>query len=81
MDFHVTAFNPIQSDVLRNFYIRQTKTDAVDAVLIAQVIRLDLPDKTIFPTEDIIRLKQFERFRYSLVANSSDLKRKRSSIS
>lgn len=76
MDFHVTAFNPIQSDVLRNFYIRKTKTDAVDAVLIAQVIRMDLPDKTVLPGEDIFRLKQLERFRYSLVDNSSDLKRK-----
>lgn len=76
LGFAVTAFNPIQSDVLRDFYIRKTKTDATDAVLIAQVIRMDLPDKTTLPSEDIFRLKQFERFRYSLVDNSSDLKRK-----
>lgn len=76
LNFAVTAFNPIQSDVLRDFYIRKTKTDTVDAVLIAQVIRLDMPDKTTLPTEDIFRLKQLERFRYSLVDNSSDLKRK-----
>lgn len=76
LDFSVTAFNPIQSDVLRDFYIRKTKTDAIDAVLIAQVIRMDLPEKTSLPTEDIFRLKQLERFRYSLVDSSSDLKRK-----
>lgn len=74
--FAVTAFNPIQSDVLRDFYIRKTKTDAIDAVLIAQVIRMDLPDKTTLPSEDIFRLKQLKRFRYSLVDSSSDLKRK-----
>lgn len=76
LGFAVTAFNPIQSDVLRDFYIRKTKTDATDAVLIAQVIRMDLPDKTKLPSEDIFRLKQLERFRYSLVDSSSDLKRK-----
>lgn len=76
LDFSVTAFNPIQSDVLRDFYIRKTKTDTVDAVLIAQVIRLDMPEKTTLPTEDTFRLKQLERFRYSLVDSASDLKRK-----
>ncbi|MTD40473.1 IS110 family transposase, partial [Erwinia sp. CPCC 100877] len=54
----------------------KTKTDATDAVLIAQVIRMDLPDKTMLPSEDVFRLKQLERFRYSLVDSSSDLKRK-----
>lgn len=29
LDFPVTAFNSIQSDVLRDFYIRKTETDAV----------------------------------------------------
>ncbi len=76
LDFPVTAFNPIQSDVLRDFYIRKTKTDAIDAVLIAQVISIDLPEKTSLPTEDIFHLKQLERFRYSLIDSSSDLKRK-----
>lgn len=76
LGYPVTAFNPIQSDVLRDFYIRKTKTDSIDAILIAQVIRMDLPEKTSLPTEDIFRLKQLERFRYSLVDSSSDLKRK-----
>lgn len=76
LDYFVTAFNPIQSDVLRSFYIRKTKTDTVDAVLIAQVIRMDLPDKTTIPNEDIFRLKQLERFRYSLSDSAGDLKRK-----
>ncbi|MCC4085754.1 IS110 family transposase [Enterococcus faecalis] len=54
------------SFILLSFYIRKTKTDTVDEVLIAQVIRMDLPDKTIFPNEDIFQLKQLERFCYSL---------------
>jgi transposase len=76
LGFHVTAFNPLQSDSLRDFYIRKTKTDSIDAVLIAQVIRLDLPSATQLPEEDLFRLKQLERFRYSVVDRISDLKRK-----
>src|SRR5699024_2712356 len=74
--FNVIPFNPIQSDTLRNFYIRKTKTDTIDAVLIAQVVRMDLPDQAHLPSEDIVRLKQLSRFRYSIVDQTSDLKRK-----
>lgn len=43
LEFGVTAFNPIQSDALRDFYIRKTKTDTTDAVLIAQdVFKLEI---------------------------------------
>lgn len=76
LGFKVTAFNPIQSDTLRQFYLRKTKTDAIDALLIAQVIRMDLPDETTLPTEDLLRIKQLERFRYTIVDQSSDIKRK-----
>lgn len=76
LGFNVIPFNPIQSDTLRNFYIRKTKTDTNDAVLIAQVVRMDLPDQTYLPSEDIVRLKQLSRFRYSIVDQTSDLKRK-----
>ncbi|MFP5528725.1 IS110 family transposase [Peptococcus simiae] len=75
LDFQVVPFNPIQSDTLRNFYLRKTKTDTIDAVLIAQVIRMDLPDQTYIHSEDHIRLKKLSRFRYSLVDQASDLKR------
>ena len=61
---------------MRNFYIRKTKTDTIDAVLIAQVVRMDLPDQAHLPSEDIVRLKQLSRFRYSIVDQTSDLKRK-----
>jgi len=76
LNFHVVVFNPLQSDALRDFYIRKTKTDSIDAVLIAQVIRLDMPERTAFPQEDSFRLKQLERFRYGLVDRTSDIKRK-----
>lgn len=76
LGFKVTSFNPLQSDALRNFYIRKTKTDVRDAYLIAQVIRIDNPAATPFIEDDLLQLKHLERLRYSLVDQSSDIKRK-----
>lgn len=76
LGFKVTAFNPLQSDALRNFYIRKTKTDTRDAFLIAQVIRIDAPEATPFIEEDLLQIRHLERLRYSLVDQSSDIKRK-----
>lgn len=76
LGFKTTVFNPIQSDALRYFYIRKTKTDVSDAYLIAQVIRIDSPDETPFLEEDLLQLRHLERLRYSFVDQCSDLKRK-----
>ncbi|MBM7677033.1 IS110 family transposase [Gracilibacillus alcaliphilus] len=76
LGFKTTVFNPLQSDALRHFYIRKTKNDTKDAYLIAQVIRMDSPDETPFMEEDLLRLRNLERLRYSFVDQSSDLKRK-----
>ena len=37
--YTVHVINPIQSDALRGMYIRKTKTDSIDSVIIADVIR------------------------------------------
>ncbi|WP_077330025.1 IS110 family transposase [Virgibacillus siamensis] len=76
LEFKVTVFNPMQSDALRKFYIRKTKTDVKDAFLIAQVIRIDSPKETPFIEEDLLQLRHLERLRYTLVDQSSDVKRK-----
>src|SRR5699024_1888272 len=76
LGFNVIPFNPIQSYTLRNFYIRKTKTDTIDAVLIAQVVRMDVSDQAHLPYEDNVRFNQILRFRYSIVDQTSDLKRK-----
>ncbi|QIH76142.1 IS110 family transposase [Macrococcoides canis] len=75
LGFDIVVFNPIQSDSFRNFYIRKTKTDKVDAVLIAQVIRMDVPNTSYISSEDTIKLKQLTRFRVSMVDQTSDIKR------
>jgi len=37
--FRVQVINPVQTNSIRSFYIRQAKTDPRDALLIAEVIR------------------------------------------
>src|SRR5690625_832863 len=76
LGFKTTVFKPLQSDALRHFYIRKTKTDTKDAYLIAQVIRIDSPEETPFLEEDLLQLRHLERLRFSFVDQCSDLKRK-----
>src|SRR5690625_4446624 len=76
LGFKTTVFNPLQSDALRHFYIRKTKTDVQDAYLIAQVICIDEPDETPFIEEDLLKLRHLERLRYSFVYQAPDTKRK-----
>ena len=37
---------------------------------------MDLPDPAYLPSEEMVRLKQLSRFRYSVVDQTSDIKRK-----
>src|SRR5699024_9946295 len=76
LEFKTTVFNPLQSDALRHFYIRKTKTDVRDAYLIAQVIRIDSPDETPFLDEDLLELRHLARVRFFFVDQCFDLKRK-----
>ena len=74
--FMVHVINPIQSDSLRNFFIRQTKTDQVDSFLVAEVIRFGRFSQTLLAEPDLIALRQLCRYRFSLVDQISDVKRK-----
>ena len=69
------VINPIQSDSLRNFHIRQQKTDSVDCFLIAEVIRFGKFTETHLADEDIMVLRNLARFRESLKDSCADYKR------
>jgi transposase len=69
------VINPIQSDAFRSMYIRQTKNDAKDAFIIAEVLRFGRYTTTELASEEIVALRQLSRFRFSLVDSISDLKR------
>ena len=65
--FHV--INPLQSDALRNLYIRKTKTDSVDAKIIADVIRIGQYSETQLADKNIIALRDLNCQRFYLLSN------------
>ncbi|HHU12038.1 MAG TPA: IS110 family transposase [Clostridiaceae bacterium] len=73
--FVLHVINPIQSDSLRNFHIRQQKTDSVDCFLVADVIRFGKFSETHLADEDILVLRNLARFRESLKDSCADYKR------
>lgn len=73
--FRLHVINPIQSDSLRNFHIRQQKTDAVDCFLIAEVIRFGQFTETQLADEDLLTLRNLARFRESLKDSCANYKR------
>lgn len=74
--FTVHVINPIQSDALRGMYIRKTKNDAIDAILIADVIRFGRYCETSVEPGDLQALRELCRQRFYVVDMVSDLKRK-----
>ena len=65
IELHVV--NPIQTDAMRNMNIRKTKTDSVDCIYIAQVIRMGNYSDVVIGEEDVSELRQLCRFRFHLV--------------
>lgn len=75
--YTVHAVNPIQTDGWRKgTEIRKRKTDSIDSVLIADLIRYgDFVETSLFD-EDTMSLRNLSRFRSYLVSSIGDLKRK-----
>lgn len=75
--FTVHVVNPIQTDGWRKgVEIRKRKTDVIDSVLIADLIRYGDFVETSLSDEDTLALRNLSRFRGYLVQSISDLKRK-----
>lgn len=76
-DFVVHVVNPIQTDGWRRgTEIRKRKTDIIDSVLIADLIRYGDFVETSLSDEDTMSLRNLSRFRSYLVSSIGDLKRK-----
>jgi len=71
----VAVINPLQSDSFRNMQLRKTKTDAMDAFLIADLLRFGQYKVTALGEEKILALRQLSRFRLSTVDICSSLKK------
>lgn len=75
--FTVLVINPIQTDGWRRgTEIRKRKTDTIDSVLIADLIRHGDFIETSLSDEDTMSLRNLSRFRSYLVSSTADLKRK-----
>ena len=75
--FKQHVINPIQTDGWRKgIEIRKRKTDTIDSVLIAELVRYGNFIETSLPNEAVLSLKNLTRFRTYLIDSISDLKRK-----
>lgn len=75
--YTVHVVNPIQTDGWRKgTEIRKRKTDIIDSVLIADLIRYGDFVETSLADEDTMSLRNLARFRNYLVSSIGDLKRK-----
>lgn len=75
--YKVHVINPIQTDGWRRgVEIRKRKTDVIDSLLIAELIRYGDFMEARLPDEAVLSLKHLTRFRSYLVDSIADLKRK-----
>ncbi len=72
----VRVINPLQSDALRGLFIHETKTDNIDAFIIAEVLRIGRYTKTEVLPENIHALRELCRQRFYVIDMASDIKRK-----
>ena len=76
-NFLIHVVNPIQTDGWRKgTEIRKRKTDIIDSLLIADLIRYGDFLEASLAAEDTLSLRNLSRFRNYLVGSISDLKRK-----
>lgn len=62
--YDVAVINPIVTAARRNVTIRGTKTDSVDSVLIAKVLREESPKVSAIPEQDVGALRNLTRLRF-----------------
>ena len=76
----VQVLNPLQTNAYRKMTVRKTKTDRKDAWLIADVVRIGRGRAAYVPDETILQLRELTRFRWRLVDQIGDAKRRALSI-
>lgn len=74
--YQVRVVNPIQSDALRNLYIRKSKTDRKDSFILADLVRLGRASGSWMPSEITLRLQTLSRTRFEFVTQVGGLKQR-----
>jgi transposase len=72
--------NPLQTDAYRDSCLHKTKTDRRDSWIIADLVRIGRGRAALVPDRAILQLRELTRFRFSLVDQIADLKRKLLSV-
>ena len=65
--YRVIVLNPLQTGAFARVRIRRTKTDQIDAVEIAQLIRFGRVSPAIIPDERALRLRELSRYRSAVI--------------
>ena len=78
MDFakKIYVINPIQSEALRNLFIKSNKSDIIDSFLIAEVIRINRFTSSAMADDNTMALKELTRFRTFQAGSIACLKTK-----
>jgi len=79
-NFKVLVLNPIQSDSLRNLYIRKTKTDRKDSFIIADILRMGRCPESQLANEETLKLQTFCRLRFEFLDQVISLKQRLISV-
>jgi len=74
--WRVVVLNPLQTHAMRELLLRETKTDAIDAQLIAEIVRFGRYKSSSVPQDKLLALRELCRNRFYLVDLASDIKRK-----
>lgn len=72
----VKVINPIQSDSLRNLYIRVTKNDRKDSFLVAEVLRFGRYTETKIAAEPMLQLRELSRLRVEITESVGAVKQR-----
>ena len=79
--YDVAVINPIQSDAFRDVWtVRKVKTDAIDAAMIADLVRYKRYEPSALGEEATDELRSLARYRMSLVERSTMLKNRATAI-
>jgi transposase len=76
----VVVVNPLQTSAYRTTFLRKTKTDRRDAWVIADLVRIGRARATPVPSQTTLQIRELSRFRFSLIDQIADLKRKTLSV-
>ena len=74
LGFKLFVINPMQTNRLRQAQIRITKTDKIDAIIIAQAVALQLSDPFHIPDDLILEIRQLARLRFDLAQDIGRIK-------